>query len=147
MNRRVMLSMLMFATLMGAMQTEAFADTGRVTVSQVTQAQNTNVAGFYYVEVFYLHYQQKMENGQPVMMNGNPVFEYVAREKHEGLTTVGTLPMGMINYYIHLFNCTDMVVGRRYNFLVCATKVDATTGNRVKDTILITQGDTIATSP
>ncbi len=68
MSRRVVLSMLMFVSLVGVLQTEALAQTppnnGKVTVSQVTYAASTDVNKFFHVELYYETGQYNMETGE-----------------------------------------------------------------------------------
>ena len=137
-----MLSMLMFVSLVGVMQSEALAQAapgnGVITVSQVTYAANTNIDGFYFVELYY-------ETGQMVIVNGQMTYQIVRSEQQSGLTTVSSLAVGPMTYYIHLKGFNELVVGRNYTWKVWNTKVNAN-GQRVKNEAIGTfsSGQTIA---
>lgn len=129
-SRRALLSVLMFVSLVGALQSVALAQAppgnGRVAVSQVTTAASTNMAGYYFVELYH-------ETGQLVInADGQVSYQTVWDEHYQGLTSVGALEMGPTTYYIHLKDFRNVTEGRNYSWIVWPTKPNAN-GVRVKD--------------
>ncbi len=136
-----MLSMLMFATLVGVMQSELLADNGKVTVTQVTYSASTNVADYFFVELYYEYTEMYMENG---MMK----FRVVRDESHQEPSSVGTLQVGGMTCYVHLRDHNDLVVGRTYKWKVWPT-TPGPNGTRVPDVSngTFSSGQTTAIAP
>lgn len=111
---------------------DVIADNGKITVTQTTYSSNTNIAGFYEVELYY-------ETGE--MINGQYVV--TRSELHNGPTSVEhSAP-----YYHHTRDHTDLVVGRTYTWKVWPTQV--VNGVRVKDASngTVSSGQTVAVAP
>ncbi len=94
---------------------------------------------FFHVELYYETGQYNMETGE---------YGIQRSELHQGYTTVSSLPMGPMTYYIHLKDHSDLVVGRTYTWKVRHTRLNAS-GERVPDLDLpvFSQGQTMAVAP